>query len=128
MAIAALECDAVLGIRTLLMDDPLLTVRAAHQAIVRIVLDSEIQTPARPAVSGPDRFSSSTAGFACTASARFSQVEQVRRSCGIRIAWGSARRARRRGIASLLWRGREGRRVGFDSRRCAEVGAVYGRS
>lgn len=41
------ECDALLvGIRTLLIDDPLLTVRGRRRKrIVRIILDSELQIP-----------------------------------------------------------------------------------
>ncbi len=52
------ECDAVLvGIRTLLLDDPLLTVRGRRtKSILRIVLDSELQTPPTARLFGaPDR-------------------------------------------------------------------------
>ncbi len=52
------ECDGVLvGIRTLLIDDPLLSVRGRRtKRIVRIILDSELQTPASARLfSSPDR-------------------------------------------------------------------------
>jgi len=51
------ECDAVLvGIRTVLIDDPLLSVRGRRtKRIVRIILDSELQTPASARLfSSPD--------------------------------------------------------------------------